>query len=303
MHSLRLWWLLVAALSYGGFAQTSAADSDQSAFKSLFNGRDLNGWHTWLGASEVPRFPLKLWGDWPPQIGLNNDPDSVFSVIEVDGQAAIRISGGTWGALVSDQVFSNYHLQLQYKWGELRFAPRAEKPRNTGLLYHSVGDYGAFWTYWMRSAEFEIMQGHTGDFTSVDGVTGTTSAIWDWSFPFPWRRYAASGSATAVGGLNFRIFAGEDVERPKGVWNTIDLYVVADGALHVVNGKTVLSLENLRDGNLDPPQPLTSGRLQLQSEGAEVFFRNIRIRPLADLPTGAPTIAPTITTKQTTGER
>ena len=31
-------------------------------------------------------------------------------------------------------------------------------------------------------------------------------------------------------------------------------------------------------------EPLTRGRIQLQSEGAEVFYRNIRLRPITEIP-------------------
>lgn len=253
-------------------------------FTDLFNGKDLSGWDTWLGAAEVPALPIKLWGEWPETIGLNRDSEAVFSVVEEDGEPAIRVSGEIWGALISKQSYGNYHLQIQYKWGETRTAPRADKPRNTGLLYHSLGDYGAFWTYWMRSAEFEIMEGHTGDFTSVDGVAGDTKSVRDWSESYPWKRYETTGSATRVGGLNFRLAAKNNEELKHGQWNTLDLYTVGANASHVVNGRHVFSIENLRDDATDPPTILTKGRLQLQSEGAEVFFRRLRIRPIEEIP-------------------
>lgn len=264
-------------------AQPSAAQSP-GPFINLFNGRDLSGWHSWLGAREVPAMPVKLWGDWPPQIGLNEDPQGVFSVVQEDGAAAIRISGELWGALVSDQSHGNYHLQLQYKWGQKRYAPRADKPRNTGLLYHSTGDYGAFWSYWMRSAEFEIMEGRTGDFTSVDGVGGEVATVWDWDVSVPWQKYDPNGERTGVGGMIFRVAASADYEHASGQWNTLDLYALGDSASHYVNGQRVFSIDRLRDESQDAPVTLTSGRLQLQSEGAEVFFRAIRMRSIDALP-------------------
>jgi len=59
----------------------------------LFNGKDLSGWDTWLGP------PLddngKKITDQP--IGLNIDPNHVFTVVEQDGEKIIRISGNGWG--------------------------------------------------------------------------------------------------------------------------------------------------------------------------------------------------------------
>jgi len=266
------------------FATDSVPDHPNNDFTSLFNGQDLSGWHTWLGAAEVPRLPIKLWWDWPPQVGLNVDPQQVFSVVQEDGAPAIRISGETWGALISEQQYSDYAVSLQYKWGEARYAPRAEKPRNTGLLYHSIGSYGAFWSYWMRSAEFEIMEGSTGDFTSVDGVGGDVNVRRDWDAPFPWKRYSADGEKTAVGGMTFRVSASVDAEKPSGQWNTLTLYVLGDQAQHYVNGQLAFAVSNLRDESEGEPVALTKGQLQLQSEGAEVFFRDIRIRSIDTLP-------------------
>jgi hypothetical protein len=34
----------------------------------------------------------------------------------------------------------------------------------------------------------------------------------------------------------------------------------------------------------DKETPLTKGKIQIQSEGAEVFYRDIRIRPIAKIP-------------------
>jgi len=258
--------------------------SAQEEFVELFNSHDLSGWDTWLGAPEVPRLPIKLWGEWPPQIGLNQDDADVFSVVVEDGEPAIRISGQTWGALISSEDYGDYHLQLQYKWGDIRYAPRADKPRNSGLLYHSTGGYGAFWTYWMRSVEFEIMEGSTGDFTSVDAIAGEIPTQWDWSLSYPWQRYDPQGESTTVGGMVFRVIGTVDAESPHGQWNTLDLYAFGDRAIHRVNGQTVLRIENLRHEVEDQTIPLNRGRIQLQSEGAEVYFRHFSLRPIDALP-------------------
>ncbi|NND68921.1 MAG: DUF1080 domain-containing protein [Halioglobus sp.] len=246
------------------------------AFQPLFNGRDLSGWDTWLGIETVPRLPLRLFGDWEGMLGLNT-PNEVFSVVLEDGEPAIRVSGEIWGALISHASYSRYHLRLQFKWGAARHAPRRDKPPNTGLLYHSVGDYGAFWSYWMRSAEFEIMQGSTGNLTSVDGVTATVPGRWDFSVPIPWLRYAAQASGRSIGGLLFRVQALDDFEKPVGQWNDLELMVDGTRATHLVNGRVVMTLSDLRtpDG-----AQLAAGRLQLQSEGAEVFFRRIALQEM-----------------------
>ena len=78
--------LMVCALvlQFGG-APLKAADQNDAAsdWKPLFNSKDLTGWDKYLGPPGGSSTPL----------GLNNDPQGVFTVVEVDGTPAIRISG------------------------------------------------------------------------------------------------------------------------------------------------------------------------------------------------------------------
>jgi hypothetical protein len=269
------------ALSVCPFSVVKAAAAED--FLPLFNGRDLQGWETWQGARVVPSMPIKLWGEWEDVVGLNKNAADVFTVVMVDSEPAIRISGEIWGALVSENSYSDYHLRLQFKWGDRKYAPREDKPRNSGLLYHSNGDHGAFWSYWMRSAEFEIMQGSTGMFAPVDKVTARIPTAWDFSLAIPWLRYASAESETGVGGMVFRVQASEDRERPAGEWNTLELYVLGDRALHIVNGVPVMSVRRLRQDAGEGDEPLTAGKIQLQSEGAEVFFRHIELQSITSI--------------------
>src|SRR5688572_30052811 len=78
----------------------------------LFNGNDLAGWDTYLG----PAFDT-LTGKFDSLSvkGLNNDPDKVFSVVEQDGEPALRVSGNGFGGIATKDEFENYHLTLQFK--------------------------------------------------------------------------------------------------------------------------------------------------------------------------------------------
>ncbi|HWH62677.1 MAG TPA: family 16 glycoside hydrolase, partial [Ginsengibacter sp.] len=82
---------------------------------ALFNGKDLTGWNSYIGAplddagkklSEIP-------------VGLNNDPNHVFSIVQKDGEKVIRISGENWGCIYTLKEYSDFQLQLQFKWGTL----------------------------------------------------------------------------------------------------------------------------------------------------------------------------------------
>jgi len=76
----------------------------------------------------------------------------------------------------------------------------------------------------------------------------------------------------------------KNYENEHGEWNTLDLYCYEDKSLHVVNGKVVMILKNSRYLN-DANEfiPMTKGKIQLQSEAAEIFFKDIKIRKLDSL--------------------
>src|SRR5262245_52902032 len=119
--------LFAVAVLAGGLhvppAPAEAAAGDKE-WKSLFNGKNLDGWDTWLGRPSNGKEP----------VGLNNDPNKVYTVVEADGMPAIRISGEIFGALTSKDEFENYHLKLEFKWGEKKWPPREKAVRDSGLL-------------------------------------------------------------------------------------------------------------------------------------------------------------------------
>jgi hypothetical protein len=260
----------------------------------LFNGRNLDGWDSWLGYKDF-RHTYAPSSDQP--IGLNHDTTHVFSVVTEDGAPVLMASGKIWGGLITKQSYGNYHLHLQFKWGKNNWVP--ERPRNNGVLYHSHGQYGAFFGTWMQAIEFEIVPHSVGMLLAVGDSHGTHSfATVDWnvnaqvevgqdkSIPYPYRRFMPGGKLVPVQVPAFNVEAASDAEKPFGQWNTLDLYVHGDESVHVVNGVPVMMAHHLSttDGPGKPVKPLTEGRIQLQSEGAETYFRNITIEPIDHLP-------------------
>ena len=249
---------------------------------SLFNGRDLADWEGWLGYADPAKTYTK-----PPEAPIGHTgADQVFKVVQEDGAPALYASGKTWGALVHKGDYANYHLRLEFKWGPGRWAPRVNLPPNNGLLYHSYGEHGAVFGTWMKSVEFEIMQGSTGMLVRVgEEVRPSTYAGHDPSIIYPHRRFMIGGREVDVVTPAWNVENGRDTEKPAGQWNTLDLYVLGDRAVHVVNGVPVLVAHDIKTVTPDGKRtPLTHGRIQLQSEGAETFFRNIMVEPIAAMP-------------------
>ncbi len=253
---------------------------------ALFDGRSLKGWTPWLGYAD-PSITYKSDPRATP-IGIGRDTSGDFAVRQVDGAPAIWVKGETWGSLVHRADLRDYHLRLQFKWGAKTWAPRERQPRNNGLLYHSHGVPGEVFGTWRPSAEFEIMRGSTGMIVAVGSkIRGHSSVAYDPTIIAPHLRYRLGGRQVDIvnGTPTWNVEAATDAERPIGQWNTLDLYVVGDHAVHVVNGVPVAEVRDLATIAPDGTRrPLTHGHVQLQSEGAETWFRAITIEPIKTLP-------------------
>ncbi|WP_199271883.1 3-keto-disaccharide hydrolase [Pseudoduganella flava] len=241
---------------------------------TLFNGRDLTGWTTWVSmqpTSDNMKAPTSV-------RGANHDPKHVFSV--VDGM--LRVSGEEWGAVSTVGDYENFHLKFDVKWGEKKWFPRLAAPRDSGLLYYAVGPDGAQSGHWMRSHEFQIQEGDCGDYHSLDGVT-VDAHVGD-ANQGDWKFYRYEPGLPLRTSLAARILKRGSYEKPAGEWNTME--VIADGTtlIHIVNGHEVLRAENSRQKVDGQFVPLTRGKFSIQSEGAEAFFRNIVVKKLEESP-------------------
>src|ERR1700682_1492620 len=246
----------------------------------LFNGKNLSGWNTYIGPDLNDSG--KVISALP--IGLNNDPRHVFTIVKGDGENLIRISGENWGAISTKKEYENYHLQLQFKWGALSWGQKKNKKKDSGLLYHSVGKYGADYGAWMRSQEFQIEATNTGDYWGVAGGMADIPVIKKSETEYV---YSPQGTLTTFkegGPQGRRCIKNMDAENPTGEWNTLDLYCYGDTSLHIVNGRLVMILYHNKQMDNGQKLALTKGKIQIQSEGAEVFYRQIKIQPVDQLP-------------------
>lgn len=254
---------------------TLAAD-----WKPLFDGKSLDGWDTFIAGGH----------------GLNNDPKKVFSVSEIDGHGAIHVSGEIYGGISTKEEFEDFHLKLQFKWGPRKWPPRANVGRDSGILYSCVGPHGAGSGAWMRSVECNIMERATGQWWSVAGAIVDVEGRLITPEMEPWIPYKKEGE----GERNIVYLRGVPlitVDASKGItppfdaekydfaWNTVEVIHWAGNAIHLLNGRVNMVLVNPRyedkSGRVDS---LRRGKIQLQSEAAEVFYRNIQIKPISELP-------------------
>jgi hypothetical protein len=253
-------YFLALTAKYQLPAQDKSAKTLGNGWVSIFNGKNLEGWYSYL-----------------PSSGRNNDPRGVFKVH--DGMIHILDIPETtekqeMGYIATEKEYSNCRIRLQYRWGKKRFAPRAQSPRKSGLLYCFVGPDKV----WPRSVECQIMETDSGSLYLVDRVGVTTTVESKQK-----HRYVLGGVPyTEIDKGLGRIQRTEDYERP-GVWNTVEVVLNGDRATHVVNGLTANYGWGLRQPDSTDPRrfiPLTKGHLLLQAEGAEVFYRNVEVKAL-----------------------
>lgn len=268
----------------------SCQPTDQkSEFRALFNGQDLEGWETYIGipgaSVEMPGLERDSTGNYDEPVGLNKDPLNIFQVVIEDGKPAVRVSGQVNGALATKEEFENYHFRMQVKWGEKKWYDRDDALRNSGLLYHGTGDYGAGLGVWRQSHECQVMETMFGDSYRMGDTFCSIRA----SVPEGGGRYIYDPDATPVefgeGKQGGKICSKNKTnEKPLGEWNTVEIICVGTKSIHIING--VVNMVN-EDSHLmvnGQKQPLSKGNIQLQSEGAEVFFRNMEIRSIDEVP-------------------
>jgi hypothetical protein len=197
--------------------------------------------------------------------GVNKDPKKVFTW----ENGILHISGEHYGYLATKQTnLANYKLIAEFRWGAETWAPRKDTARDSGVLVHCVGGDpkpDANWI-WPTCIEGQIIEGGTGDilvvsgaYLTVDGKTlGPKTARFDRPGRNPWK--------------DEKGFRGpHEIEKPVGQWNKMEIICDGDRVGVSVNGHKTI------DGTNASPQ---MGKILLQSEGAEIFFRRLDLYPL-----------------------
>ena len=218
------------------------------------------------------------------------DPRKVFTV--QDGM--IRVSGDGFGGLITKKAYRDYHLIIEYKWGDKTWGRRKERARDNGLLLHCYGPEGGRGP-WMASIEAQIIEGGVGDILILSGKdpkTGeklttslTTEFTKDRDGEKVWKKGSERVTLTS-GRINWwgrdvdwadKIgFRGKnDVDSPFGKWTRLE--VISDGGhlLYKVNGVVV------NEGFEAKPD---HGKILLQTEQAEMFVRKYELWPLGKAP-------------------
>ena len=67
-------------------------------------------------------------------------------------------------------------------------------------------------------------------------------------------------------------------------WNTLELICFENHSVHLVNGKINMAILNAHLKINGKQNKMESGSIQLQSEGAELFIKDVKLRSLKKMP-------------------
>ncbi|MCK4874097.1 MAG: DUF1080 domain-containing protein [Phycisphaerales bacterium] len=145
------------------------------------------------------------------------------------------------GYIRTETDYTNYVLRLEW-----RFNPITKEAGNSGVLMRMIGEDKV----WPRSVEAQLHSGNAGDFWNIDDFQMKTD---------PDRTRGRNTRKTHF------------AERPIGEWNEYEIIVDGSSIVLRVNGEVVNEAWDVQE---------IPGKICLQSEGAEIHFRNIRLAPI-----------------------
>ncbi len=235
----------------------------KKGFVKLFNGKDWTGWNLKVRSGD-PEMAKKVYSIEKGIVHVyKNYPDS----FELNAGKNL-----THGLFYTQKKYSKFIFKFEYKWGKKITNNFKQFQYDAGMYYHVYND-----SIWPKGIEYQVRynhiknMNHTGDFwasgTSFQWFTGADGK----SFLLP-----------TEGGVKAPVKKGEHLASPNaiynglnGKWNKCEVIVMADKyAIHKLNGKIVNMATNLSH---------SEGIIGLQSETAEIYYRNIEIEEFDEI--------------------
>lgn len=172
----------------------------------------------------------------------NEKGDSKIGDVFTVKDGVIADKGTPGGYISTAAEYTNYVLRVSWRWE----MPEAGKPGNSGVLLRVQKPDNV----WPKSIEGQLMAGNAGDFYSIG-------------------EYPMKGDPARTKGRHVAKIKGN--ERPQGEWNEYEI---------VVGGGTIVLNVNGEELNRATECAELAGRIALQSEGAPIYFRDVRLAPI-----------------------
>ncbi|UZR94765.1 3-keto-disaccharide hydrolase [Chondrinema litorale] len=219
-------FLLLGTCTYLSQAQTI----------QLFNGKNLKGWHVDV-----------------PEMDDSNKAQNSF-VVRAGNLVSMGVPNGH---LITDKEFSNYRLEVAYRF--------VSEPGNCGVLVHASTPR-ALYEMFPKSIEVQMMYENAGDFWCI---------VEDIKVPDMESRRGPKEEWGIVEGKKRRILNLTDgSEKPLGEWNNMTIECLGNEIKVWLNGDLI---------NYGFDCTTSSGQIAVQAEGAEVEFSKIALTPIDKL--------------------
>lgn len=183
----------------------------------------------------------------------------------------------------TQQSFSEYVFEVDYRWTGPRYHPRIDADRDAGVLFH-LEDKTPM-KVWPPCVECQIGESAAGG-PYVTGDLWVIGKHYRVQTPRRGGKYASvkdGGKLETVGAKPF-VPSRTPITAVKPdlmEWNTIRIVVKANEyAIFQVNGKTVNEVVNIERRVDDQWTPLKAGRIGFQAEYAGLIYRDPRIRQI-----------------------
>lgn len=214
----------------------STQEKDEG-WKLLFDGKTTNGWHGYNKAIIGQAWQVAAGTLYFDDRG-NNEEEKL-----------------TGGDIVTDLLFSNFHLKIEWK---------ISVKGNSGIMFH-VQEDTKYKAPWMTGPEMQLLdnEGHK------DG--GHTKH--------------------RAGELYDLVACSKETVKPPGEWNQAEIICNNGNLRFLLNGEEVVTTTLWNDAwkelvagskfnNMEDFAKFRTGRIALQDHGDQVWFRNVKIKGL-----------------------
>ncbi len=300
--------LALAAFLFSGAPANCANQAIVPAEQiKLFNGTNLTGFYTWLVDAKRDD-PRRVFTVTNGMIRISGDglgylsTDQAYQNYHLIAEFKWGRTNWAWGNRLRAAAGE---LPLSNRTGAAaRLAPLASGARDSGIFLHSAGPEGNSFDgqgAFKAAIECNIFQGATGDFLLIRGTNSDGSPLHPQisaeaarerdaeGWP-TWERGGKSQTLARWGRLNWfgkdrrwedaLDFRGQrDLEKPYGDWNRLECRCDGGHIQIILNGTMVNEAFDASP---------RSGKILLQCEGSEIFFRRLDLLPLKKITEPAP---------------
>ncbi len=251
--------LVLSACQNPESVEVAAPPALEEGFERIFNGQNYDGWYIKLRDGDdalgkkvfaISDGMLHVFNeDFPDEYELNAEENK------------------THGMIYTRKAYSHYILRFEYKWGKRIANNFGAWQYDAGLYYHIVDD-----KIWPVGLEYQIRyhhlenKNHTGDL-----IRGGVGCEWYSNEDDSLYRHPKDGGKISNNDHWMLLAAPtENYHALDGEWNECEVIVMGNAyAIHKLNGDVINMGVNLETNK---------GIIGFQSETAEIFYRNIRIK-------------------------